>query len=243
MHTEAPSQIIRKSRRYALAYVLKKLWQVKGVFWLERFFNWRRGNIRSDIAEERTEKDACQNRPNCHNFSRAYAFTLVEILFAVSLIAMVASIVGIRLMKGVKAGRFQASKEILCHKLALAAQLAKLSQSEVAITLEKEKNTYLIAMQAPLSGNFKKYLEKKEKLEEIADIHINGTTDNTAVRVEFSHKRDFPSTAKITLIDSYNTAVDIPLSGYTCIEQKLVATDADIYPKDVQENQTKIPPG
>ena len=178
--------------------------------------------------------------------NRRLAFTLVEILCAVTLLVIAASVVGIRLTKGIKRSQFQASKELLQHKLQIAAHLAKLSQSEVKLIIEKENNTYYISTQVTQHEKLiKNYLEKKEALKEITDVQVNGNSDpNNKVSIEVSHRTGFPLTNKLTLFDSYNNAVDIPLSGYTPVEQKLISTDSAIYPHDAEENKTKeiLPP-
>ncbi len=105
--------------------------------------------------------------------------TLIETLIVISLIALIAGVVGINVVKAMRHQRFHSEVAEFTDRLRLAQNLMLLVQADVHFKIQaneaEKKITYWIEQDKPLSKQFEAFVQKKGHLKAIKHVaHASG---------------------------------------------------------------------
>lgn len=146
-------------------------------------------------------------------------FTLIEMLVVITIIALIAGVVGINSQKALNEQRFQSEVATLVDRLRLAQDLMLLVDADVHFKIEANENAikYWIETEKQFSPQFDTFIKKVSVLKAIHHVaHPLGK--DGVIDLKFLSKGSVISSGNLQLSTVYNSdnflIANIPLNGH-----------------------------
>ena len=180
---------------------------------------------------------------------RKRSFSLLELIVVFAILALVVSVVGIKISQAVENTRFQESYKLLTGKIELARTLAKFTQGGISLIIEREsqKNAITIYLdgEALPNAKIKNVLKLKEALPGISHISLDSTQNvpyawpiclifyPNGICASHLIKLEGTATLEVTSSTGNGTPRKIALSQPP--DNNLISEGRDLYPHELKK--------